>query len=126
ALVTNFLESMVVLCGPLFLAMLLPRAWFGEMFVARGTAFSIAALAYMMYLGEQFNNYADYPTLSLPTWTVLLAFAGIAALVYLFGRIGLLRRVLEEIADRASIFAYVLGPLSGVALLVIVVRTLAG
>jgi hypothetical protein len=124
SLVTNFAESLAVLCGPLFLALALPRAWFGDLFVARGGALSIAGLGYMMFLGEQFNNYVEYPTLSLPTWTVLLALAGIALLVYLFGRIGWLRKLLEEVAERASIFAYILAPVSGIAMLAIVVRIL--
>jgi hypothetical protein len=126
ALVTNFAESLAVLCGPLFLALVLPRKWFGDVFVARGAALAIGALSYSMYVGEQFNNFTEYPDLSLPTWTVLAAMAGIAVLVYLFGRIGLLRKVLEEVADRASIFAYILAPVSGLALLLIVARVLLG
>ncbi len=121
-LVINFAESLVFLCAPLFLALILPRKWFRDVFVARGAAFSLATLGCMIVLAEQFNNFNDYPTLFLPVWRVLVAAASIAVVVYLFGRIAMLRKVLEAIADRASIFAYVLVPLSVLSLLLVIIR----
>jgi hypothetical protein len=123
---TNFAESLVVLCGPLLLSLVLPKTWFHDVFVARGAGLSIAALGYMMYLANQFKNKSDYPTLSLQLWSVLLAFAGIAVLGYLFGRFKILRRIMELISDRATIFVYILVPLSVLSLLVIIVRALLG
>lgn len=125
-LVINLLESLAVLCAPLFLALVLPKGWFRDVFVARGAALSIAGLGCMMILAEQFNNFNDYPTLSLPLWPVLLAIAGVALVVYGCGRIGAVRRVLEAVADRVSIFAYVLTPLSVLALLLVVVLSARG
>ena len=126
SLATNLAESLVVLCGPLLLALVLPRKWFYDVFVARGAALSIAVLGYMMFLAEQFKNKSDYPTLSLQLWTVLLALAGIVVLVYLFGRIALLRKIVEQIADRTTIFVYILIPLSILSLLVVIVRSVVG
>src|SRR5512138_242629 len=97
-LVTNLAESLAVLCGPLLLALALPRAWFRDVFVARGAALVIAGLGCMILLAEQFNNFTDYPTLALPLWTVAVALAVIALVVYLSGRIALLRKVLEVVA----------------------------
>ena len=125
-LTVNFAESLVVLCGPLFLAIVLPRRWFYDVFVARGASLVMAVLGYMMFLADQFKNKSDYPTLSLQLWTVLLALAGIAVLVYLFGRFAVLRRIVEFIADRATIFVYILVPLSLLSLLVVIVRSIAG
>ena len=125
-LVINFLESLAFLCGPLLLAFVLPEKWFRDVFVARGTGLALAGLGCMMLLAEQFNNFNDYPTLSLPLWPVALALAGIAVLVYLCGRIALLRRILEAVADRVSIFAYVLTPLSLLSLALVVVRSALG
>ncbi len=121
-LVVNFAESLVFVCGPLLLALILPKRWFHDVFVARGTALSLSTLGCMMLLAEQFNNFRDYPQLDLPVWWVLVAAAGIAALVYLCGRIGLLRKALEAVAERASIFVYLLVPLSLLAALLVIIR----
>ena len=43
-LATNLLESVVVLCGPLALAVVLPSRWFRDVFVARGSSLCIAGL----------------------------------------------------------------------------------
>jgi hypothetical protein len=126
SLATNLLESIVVMCGLLFLALILPGKWFRDVFVARGASLAMAGLAYMIFLANQFNNKNAYPTLSLQAWTVLLAAVLIAALVYLFGRIALLRKVLEVVADRMSIFTYILVPLSVISVLVVAFRALGG
>ena len=126
SLATNFAESLVVMCGPLFLALVLPRKWFHDVFIARGASLSMAGLGYMMFLANQFQNKSDYPTLSLQIWTVLLAAVGIALLVYLCGQIPLLRKMLEVVADRVTIFVYILVPLSIISVLVVVIRSLVG
>lgn len=125
-LATNLAESLVVLCGPLFLSLVLPKTWFHDVFVGRGAALSIAVLGYMMYLANQFKNKSDYPTLSLQLWSVLLALAGIAVLGYLFGQFRVLRRIIELISDRVTIFVYIFVPLSILSVLVIIVRSLLG
>jgi len=54
----------------------------------------------------------------------LLAMAGIIFLVFLVGRIGLLRKAVEEIASRAVIFNYIFVPLSALSLLVVLFRNI--
>ncbi len=125
-LATNLAESLVVACGPLFLALVLPKKWFHDVFIARGASLSIAGLGYMMFLAEQFQNNSDYPSTSLHAWTVALAAAGIALLVYLCGQSAVLRRIIEFVADRVSIFVYILTPLSILSLLVVIARSLIG
>ncbi len=126
SLATNFAESLIVLCAPLLLALLLPKKWFHDVFVARGAAMSIIGLGCLMLLAQQFDNKNEYPTFSLHSWTVLLILIGIGVLVYICGRISLLRKVLEVIADRVSIFAYILVPVSVLSLLVVIVRAVMG
>lgn len=125
-LATNFAESLVVVCGPLFLTLVLPKKWFHDVFIARGASLSILGLGYMMFLAEQFQNKSDYPSTSLHAWTVALAAAGISVVVYLCGQIGLLRKIIEVIADRVAIFVYILTPLSVISLLVVAARSLIG
>ena len=125
-LVVNFAESVAFFCAPLLLALALPGRWFREVFVARGASFSAAGLGAMMLLAEKFNNFNDYPALTIPLWSVLLAAALVALAAYLGGRIGPVRRVVEAVADRFSVFAYVLTPLSLLALALLAVRVALG
>jgi hypothetical protein len=124
SLATNFAESLLILCVPLLVTLLLPARWFREVFIARGAALSMASIGYLMVLALQFQTKDYYPTVSLRAWSLLLAAAAIALLVYLFGRIGVLRKIMEGIADRASIFAYILAPLSVISVLVVIARSL--
>jgi hypothetical protein len=122
SLATNFVESLAVLCGPLALCLALPRAWFLDRFVARGAAFALSGLGYMMYLAFQFKTKDDYPSLTLKPWSFALAIAIILFIVFLAGRLSLLRKILEVVADRAIIFLYISVPLSLISLAVILVR----
>ena len=122
ALATNLLESLVVLCAPLFMSLALPKKWFYDLFVARGAALALSGLAYMMYLANQFKTKDDYPSLTLKPWTLGLAVAGILVIVYLAGRLNLFRKLLEVLADRAIIFLYISLPLSLIALVVVIFR----
>lgn len=123
-LATNLAESLLVLCAPLILAAILPKRWFRDVFVARGASLCIAGLGYAMFLADTFKSKIDYPALSLHAWTVPVVLIAIALLVYACGRISLVRRVLEVIADRATIFVYILVPASLLSLVAISVRSL--
>lgn len=124
SMATNFVESLVVLSGLLILGIALPKKWFCDVFVARGAALVMAGLGYMMYLGDQFKNTVDFPKLALQAWTVAVAVVGILLIVFLAGRISIIRRVLELLADRATVFLFISIPLSTLAMLVIVARSL--
>jgi hypothetical protein len=122
SLATNFVESLAVLCGPLLLSMALPKKWFYDQFVARGAALALSGLGYMMYIAFQFKTNADYPSLNLKAWTLVLAAGIILFIVYLAGRLSFLRKVIEFVADRAIIFLYITVPLSLISLAVLLVR----
>jgi hypothetical protein len=125
-LATNFAESLAVLCGPLFVALILPGKWFRDVFVARGAALSIAGLGCMIFLAEQFTGKDAYPSFWLQVPTLLVAAAVIGGLVYLVGQITLLRKVFEVVADRVSVFTYIVVPLSLLSLVVVCIRLLIG
>ena len=125
ALATNLVESLAVLCVLYLLSLILPSSWFRDVFVARGAALAIAGLAYMMFLTYQFQLKSDYPSLPLQAWQLVVPSAGIPLLAYVVGRVGLLRKVLESVADRATIFLYVTVPLSVLSAVVILVRVVA-
>ena len=56
SLATNFAESLLILCGPLLVTLLLPARWFREVFIARGAALSMASIGYLMLLALQFQT----------------------------------------------------------------------
>ncbi len=119
SLATNLAESLTVLCGSVALSLVLPRKWFHDVFVARGGTLAIAGLGYMMYVASQFTSKEGYPSLTLKPWSVAVVLVLIVALVYVAGRSRIFRRIVEVIADRATIFLYLYMPLSAVALMVV-------
>ena len=119
---TNLLESLVVMCAPIVISILLPAKWFRDVFVVRGTALIIPGLGYLMYIAFHFQSRNEYPAIFFKTWAVSLAFSILFAFVYIAGKINILRKVIEFIADRAIIFLYIFIPLSLISALSILFR----
>jgi hypothetical protein len=119
---TNFLESLAVLAGILMFAVILPRAWFSDAFVARGGALAILVLGLMMYIAAQFETKEYYPA-ELIRWSPALL-AAILVLVFFLGRILPVRRAIEFFADRAIIFLYISIPVSLLGLLTLLLRAI--
>jgi hypothetical protein len=124
-LATNFIESLLVLCAPLLLSLILPEKWFHAVFVARGAALAISGLGYAIFLAFQFQTINGYPDAFLNMWSLALVAGIIGLIVFVVGRTPLLRRGIEGLADRAIIFLYITIPLSVVALLWILIRMAA-
>ncbi len=116
---TNFVESLIILCAPIFLCMVLPRQWFHDVFVSRGTALVAAGLGYMMFLALQFQAKNDYPAIYLKAWSLALALLILSFIVFLAGKISIPRKALEAVADRATIFLYVTIPVSIISAIVV-------
>jgi hypothetical protein len=122
SLATNFFESLVVLAAPVVAAVILPRKWFCEAFIARGIALVLPILGYMMYLAFQFEAKLDYPSDALNWAPAVLALT--LLFVFVVGRVNFFRRVLEFVGDRATIFIYLSIPFSLISVGVVVVRML--
>jgi hypothetical protein len=123
SLSVNFIESLLVLSLFVGVSLLLPKTWFYDQFVARGTALGLLSLGYLMYLASLFQNKGDFPRTFILKLSVPVLIA-IIFLVYLSTRVGFIRKVLEEIADRATIFLYITVPLSIVSILIVILRNL--
>jgi hypothetical protein len=123
-LAINLLESALVLGVLVLVAACLPEPWFRGAFVARGTVLAISTLAYMWFLGDQLKLQGMFPALSLPGWALILPLPGIIALSYLAGRWSAPRRALQVFAENATIFLYIMPPLSLIAVMVILLRAL--
>lgn len=123
SLSVNFIESILVLCAPVLLCLVLPRKWFYDVFVARGTAMTLTGLGYMMYLAFQFQTKNDYPSINLKPWSLLITLVVILLIVFLVGKISIPRKVLEMLADRATIFLYITIPASLISVAVVLVHS---
>jgi hypothetical protein len=122
SIVTAFLESILVALVLLAITFCLPRSWIRDSFVARGAMLAGATLLYMMYLDDQFKHEMLFPGLPKPLWLLALPLAAVPIVTYASGRIPWLRRLVESFADRATVFLYLLVPLSALSVLVLVVR----
>lgn len=122
AIATNLLESLATLVPLLVLAVILPRQWFYEGFVARSVSVLLVGLGYMMYLANQFQGKEDYPSAVIRL--IPLALLAIFLAAFLVGRIAFLRAVIEGFAERATVFLYISIPLSLACLLVVLAQLL--
>lgn len=123
SLAVNFIESLVILCAPVFLGVVLPRKWFYDSFVSRGTALALTGLGYMMYVVWQFQTKNDYPSNLLKTSPLVLAGVIILSIVFLAGKFSVSKRALEVIGEKATIFLYVSIPISVISLAVVIVHS---
>lgn len=120
SIVVNFLESLVVLSLPILLSIILPRKWFYDSFIARGTTMVILGLGYLMYAIRFFDVNSDYPSF-LVKLTPLI-FLAILLIVHLVDHIALLHKAIESFADRTIIFIYLSVPISILSLLIFAVH----
>ena len=123
AFTVDLLESLLVLGLIVALALILPKAWFEEEFVARGTLLALLGLGYSIYIASLFQDRNDFPrSFILRSFPVAL----IASLLlsYAAPRLRWAKWALEEFANRATIFLYILVPLSLISLLIVIWRNL--
>ncbi len=119
---TNFLESLLVLGGVIALSILLPRKWFGDLFVSRGSVLVASLLIPVMTFEYKFDKPSDYVSKLPPYLTVVLLVALVC--VFLAGQIGFLRKLVESFAENAVIFIYISIPVSLFSVIVVAVRNL--
>jgi len=118
--VVNLLESIVVLLVPILMSIILPQKWFYDRFRTRSISLVLFGLGYIIYLDKKL--YADSPfPLTLVRW-IPMAVIVILVLVFLVDRVGFFRKVLDELANRLTVFLYISIPISMVSLLVILIR----
>lgn len=118
--VVNLLESILVLLVPLAMSVVLPQRWFYDRFKTRSISLVLFGLGFLIYLNRNLHADAPFP-LTLVRWIPFAAVA-ILVLVFLVDQVGFLRNVLEEVANRLTVFLYISIPISAVSLLVILLR----
>jgi len=122
AMTMNFLESLSVLLIPVLLCLLLPKKWFYDTFVVRGTSLVLLLLGYSMFFTTRLQYEEGYPK-DLLILTIFAIFV-IALLVYVLGKIQIVHKALESLSDRAIVFLYLSIPISLISLFIVIFRNL--
>ena len=120
--VVNLLESILVLLVPLVLSIILPHKWFYDRFKTRSISLILFGLGFLVYLNR--NLHADSPFPLTLVRLIPIAAVGILILAFLVDQVGFLRRVLDALANRLTIFLYISIPVSVIALLVVLIRNI--
>ena len=123
-LVFDFMETLLFVGVILLLNFLLPKKFFLDFFVARGSLLSILGLGYLIYLALAVgaSKATQFPA-DLFRWAPLV-FLVILALAIFLPRVETIRKVAEDFANRAVIFLYILLPLTGLGTLIFFVNNL--
>lgn len=123
ALATNLLESLFVLSVPVLIGMVLPAPWYLDRFIARSTAWLLPGLSYLVFAAYQFEGRSKFhQSLIIQVGLPVL----ILMMIFIFASIKWQRasRLLENIADRATIYIFVFLPLSVLSLMIVILRNI--
>lgn len=126
AMVTNLLESLLILMLLLALAVLCPPQFLRDPFVVRGTILSIGLIGAMMAfvgLHMQFGIEMGSRVLLGPI-AVLTLTAGLLALSSPSQSVGTVQSIILWISDRLLIFLFILFPLFLISSVYLIVRNL--
>jgi len=121
----SFIESLIVLACLLLLCLVLPAGWLKDMFVARGTVGILVLLGLIALFWNLFH--AREPGLAMVdfAWIWLIgAFSLSWVIAYFLTKIKKLPGFVFGIADRMIVFLYILLPISGVSLFVVLIRNI--
>lgn len=120
----NFVECLIFISAIILLNLILPKKLFMDMFVARGSLFALFGIGYLIYLavaiGE--SKATQFPK-DLFDWA---PYIGLVILVFsiLLPLVVPVRKALETFAENATIFLYILIPLSAAGFLVVAANNL--
>jgi hypothetical protein len=124
AILTAFVESIVICILILLLCFALPSEMFREHFVVRGTwlalGLALSILGNGLWRGMTRFTYAE---VSLTIWSTV-SLIMIAVLTFVSTRVRFMTRTADWISDRLIIFLYILIPLSILSVLVVLGRNI--
>lgn len=119
----DFIESILLLSLMLFLSIVLPKKWWKERFVSKSTAVISCLLGSMMvrisaYLDPNLREEFVFGQLKWFLSTLLI----IIVACWLFSSTPWLRRGVEMLLERLTVFLYLYLPLTAIALILVVFR----
>ncbi len=122
ALMTAFIEGVLLCALLLLLCLILPTTSFRDQFVVRGTwlaiGLTLSIFGYGIWRGMTRFTYAE---MSLIAWSIG-SLVIVAVLTFLSGKIRFMRLTAEWISDRLTVFLYILISLAVLSLAVVFVR----
>lgn len=122
AMMTAFLESLLLCSILLLLCFILPAPMLRDQFGVRGTwlaiGLALSVLGHGVWRGMTRFTYVE---VSLITWSIVSVLV-IAVFTFLSGRVRFMARAAEWISDRLTVFLYILIPVSVLSILVVFVR----
>ena len=119
-LVSDLLESLLILAILLGFALVLPGTWMRERFAFRGGLSALSVLG--LFVGLAYFNVTLQQVLTYWFWVPI----GFAFLHLLFGKLRFLQTSIEKLADSMSVFLYLTVPLSLLSIMVVIVRNILG
>ena len=120
SILSDFLESLMVLLFLELLSLLLPLKFFRDDFIFRGSLSALCIVGFFILLTI---NQVPYEQLPIYTLSSLILWV---ILHFILGYLWIARQIIESIANRAIIFLYLLLPLTLIAFLVVVFRNIGG
>jgi len=122
-ILTNLVESLIVIGGLLGLCAVLPSRYLRDTFVDRGSTITIIALGSLMLYQYQFGGVRFDFANDIRPWFIATFFI-ILLFVFLVAKIRFLKSTMLNISDRLIIFLYILIPLSVICVLDVIIRNL--
>ncbi len=113
--VVNFIESVSILLAMILLCAALPSKWFLESFTTKASLLALLGLGSLMAFNQNLRD-------DLIFFTGMIVI--VLALTFLLDRVEFVRKILEELANRMTVFLYIWMPISAIALLIVLVRNI--
>lgn len=120
-LTVNLLESLIILFLSLALCVLLPKNWFYKGFVFRGTLLSLFVTVYFFGLILRRSQIMVFSTNMVNWFPVFLLIAFL--MIGLLEKIPFLKKMVESFADRMTVFLYINIPVSVLAVITVLIRS---
>ena len=111
----NFFESVLVLLALILFGLILPANWFMDAFVTKGSLLALLGLGGMMVFNQYLRN-------DLIFFAILIVC--VVPVAFALDRVAFIRKILEEIAGRMTVFLYLWMPISAIAVLTMLVRNI--
>ena len=125
SLVINFAESMLLILLALIVGFFLPNSWWNAQFTSKSVlwiSILMGSIMLRLYTNRAPDYWEDFVYNQWAWWGWIIFLAVILNL--LASRVDLMRRGLEDLADRLVVFLYIYLPLTVVSIVVVIVRVL--
>ena len=119
---TVFLDSLLVFLVLVLLSIFLPKQYFLEQFVVKGSSVVILGLVFViLYFGDIISWALSLKVLALRLFALGV---GLVAISFLVNAISVLKKLVSGFANRAVIFLYIWMPITALSVLTVILRNI--